>query len=136
MSDVIGNASPLMMDRVTFLESVGAGASQTFPTIAIVWKGSQTAGTPVFVTLTEDLSLVSFCLPNTACVLSRSGVRWLDIANSTWSIDLGIIALSSPGIYERHCNVDFVSGDMIFLDSSGGLGTSDTLTLTFERRGS
>jgi hypothetical protein len=111
----------------------GFGGAPSKPTFTLIFRGGQTAGVPVSYTIIEDSTLVrAQGTAGVSGVLLSKSSSVVGLYPAGWSArrDQICVLSSSTAIWQGRSV--FKTGDKVWVDSIGGMGTSDFLTLTFE----
>lgn len=129
--DVGVGDTELILDDIANLLSVVQGTGGSRRTKVLVFKGPQTSGTPIGTPATGlgfDGTLF-FMLSTSACLITL-GRTWASMSASAWDWS-GLLGYPTSNGGLILCAHDVVSTDRIYVDSVGGLGTSDAVTLGF-----
>lgn len=119
----------VLKEVALLVEGGGAGGGSRGPTKTVFYKGPQTSGVLASYRLDFSGFLVWMGTQTTAALVTR-GRTWTSLGSSTWheySV-IGMPCQFSP--WQGREKVS--SGDTIYFDTLGGMGTSDALTLVFE----
>lgn len=120
-----------VLDEVAKLveQGGGFGGGSSRPTRTLFFKGPQTAGTLQQFRMEWSGFLTYASVGSTTALISR-GRTWTSLGASTfhtYSV-IGMPSNSNPW----HGRERFENTDYIYIDSIGGLGTSDIVTMVFE----
>jgi hypothetical protein len=117
--ELVGN---FLLDASSFSGGVKA------PTTTIFFKGPQIAGTAISFFCPGNGWLVGVSASG-SCIVTRNRI-WTSLAASTWAVSsviAGVPSLTFLQLRER-C----LARDVISVDSAGGLGSGDHVSLYFE----
>lgn len=119
---------PVLMGAKTLALIAGGGFTANL-TKTIHFKGPQTAGVLLSFPIDFDGILVFICAYSN--VLISRGRSWASIAAGSFTTDGSVIAGIGSNSNVWHGRERVHKGDRIYLDSAGGLGTSDQISFVF-----
>ncbi len=117
---------------VTFEDIFGPSNGLQSETFSVLFKGPQTAGTPLSLNMVQDADLVSFGGKGVGVLVSKAAQTASLLPGGQFSVDRNLIGIiggnENPTV---NCNVSFKVGDSLFIDSLGGMGTSEYVNFVF-----
>jgi hypothetical protein len=113
----------------------GGGGEAQVETVAIAIKGPQTAGIPITFPMPFDGVLVAVNGSVTGGIISKGPLTWVGIPASKWSSNPALcVAFGSSQSAQSQIKLrmTFKAGDLLCVDTSGGLGTLEYIVALFE----
>lgn len=123
---------PLLMDASTFL-AAAQPPSLKVPTFGVLFKGPQTAGTPLSFQLTQDCFLIGVNTHGVGVLVSTQRIVASLLSAGTFHPRVDIVCILEgtvdPVWIGRR---PLLEGDHIWIDSTGSLGAADFVNFEFE----
>lgn len=121
-----------MLDAKTLFAAPAAG-QQALPTFGLLFRGGQTAGTPLSFQIVRDCTLIRVMVGPSGVLVSTLKIIAGLLSSGTFHPRADIIVFTGA-----ITNMNWIgrrpmkSGDYIWIDSVGGLGANDTVNFEFE----
>lgn len=123
-----GLEGTLVMDAVTFIDSVGATGEKK-PTFAWVTRQNAASGTMLSKNITTPCFLIAVAA-STAITVAKAPVTYP--TNGSQFSDGFIAHIPPTSLKSWIGRAQLNQGDIIYVDSLSGLGSSDSFVMTFE----